>query len=156
MTSQAPTYAGSVEARVQQLEDTEEVRRLLLDYCRAMDAKDLAACSELFAQDGELVVPHAAPRGPEAIRAVLEGMRGSHIAAEPGGDFHISTNHIINVDGDTATSTSFFLYAIPGDDGSPETPGFGHYEDVLCRENGRWRFLSRKVLPDIQREGYGE
>lgn len=151
--SASPAQDQSVEARVQALEDTEEIRRVLLDYCRFMDGKEFAACAALFAQDGEFVVPFGSSRGPEAIEATMEGMRGRDVGAEAGDDFHISTNHIIDVEGDTATSTSFFLFTTVSDDGWPQTPGFGHYEDVLTREDGRWRFQSRKVLPDIEASG---
>jgi hypothetical protein len=49
--SKAPKGA-SVEARLQRLEDMEEIRLLLLDYGRLLDARDLAAYSRLFAKYG--------------------------------------------------------------------------------------------------------
>jgi hypothetical protein len=47
---------------VQRLEDTEEIRNVLLDYGRFLDARDFAAYSRLFAKDGEWVGGFAAIR----------------------------------------------------------------------------------------------
>ena len=44
---------ASLAARLQRLEDTEEIRTLLLDYGRLLDLRDLAGYSRLFAKDGE-------------------------------------------------------------------------------------------------------
>ncbi len=147
--SHGPVPDASVEARVQQLEDTEEIRRLLLDYGRFLDGKNFAACSKLFATDGEFVLPFESVRGQDAIRASMDGMLGKHLAAESGVDFHVLANATIELDGDTARSTSFWLYVSARDDGHTQLAQFGHYEDVLCRESGRWRFLSRNALRDI-------
>ena len=45
----------SLSARLQRLEDTEEIRTLLLDYGRLLDLRDLSGYSQLFAKDGEWV-----------------------------------------------------------------------------------------------------
>jgi hypothetical protein len=43
----------SLAARVREPEDIEEIRTVLLDCGRYLDARDFAAYSRLFAQDGE-------------------------------------------------------------------------------------------------------
>jgi hypothetical protein len=43
----------SLAARVQRLEDQEEIRMLLVDYGRSLDARDFAKYASLFAKDGE-------------------------------------------------------------------------------------------------------
>ena len=50
----APDQA-SLAARLQRLEDIEEIRTVLLNYGRFLDARDFAAYSRLFAKDGEWV-----------------------------------------------------------------------------------------------------
>src|SRR4029077_17387651 len=47
--------AGSLEARIQHLEDTQEIHDLLTSYGRLLDAHDLAGYSQLFAKNGEWV-----------------------------------------------------------------------------------------------------
>src|SRR5262249_29539302 len=54
---------STVEARLQRLEDIEEIRLLLLDYGRFLDARDLAAYSRLFAKDGEWVGGFGSAKG---------------------------------------------------------------------------------------------
>ena len=43
----------ALAARVQRLEDIDEIHGVLLDYGRFLDARDFAAYSRLFAKDGE-------------------------------------------------------------------------------------------------------
>ena len=43
----------TLEDRLRQLEDKEEIRDLLNEYGRTLDRRDLAAYSRLFAADGE-------------------------------------------------------------------------------------------------------
>jgi SnoaL-like domain len=147
--SDGPAIDQSIETRVQQLEDTEEIRRLVLDYGRFLDSKNFGECAKLFARDGEFILPFETVVGPEAIHASMNGMLGSHLGAEGGVDFHVLANLLIELDGDSARSTSFWLYVSPREDGHPQLAQFGHYEDVLKREDGRWRFKSRNALRDI-------
>jgi len=144
-----PDNREDIEARVRRLDDNEEIRGLLLDYAQFLDEKNFVECSRLFARDGAFVLPFERVIGHDAIRASMDGMLGKHLGAESGADFHVLANLIVRLDGDTATSRSFWLYVSPRDDGHPHLAQFGHYEDELVREDGRWRFASRKALRDI-------
>ena len=62
----------SLAARVQRLEDIEEIRTVLLDYGRFLDSRDFAAYSRLFAKDGEWVGGFGTVQGPAAIQAFME------------------------------------------------------------------------------------
>ncbi len=42
-----------------------------------------------------------------------------------------------------------WLYVVKGDDGLPALCKLGHYDDLLIREAGRWRFLRREAPTDI-------
>lgn len=147
--------ALSLEARVQRLEDLEEIRRLQLDYGRYLDGKEFGPCSELFAEAGEFVLPFESAIGPAAIEKSMSGMLGKDLGAEPGKDFHVFANATVDLDGDRATSRSFWLYVTPNEDGYPHLAQFGHYEDVLIRENGRWRFAYRDAARDLGIPGAG-
>ena len=59
---------ASLAARIQRLEDIEEIRVLLTDYGRYLDAHDLAAYSHLFAKDGEWVGGFGSAKGPRAFK----------------------------------------------------------------------------------------
>jgi hypothetical protein len=79
----------------------------------------------------------------------MEGMLGKHLASAPGVDFHVFANPVVDLDGDTATARQFWLYVTANESGHPQLAQFGHYEDVLTREDGRWRFKSRNAARDV-------
>ena len=59
---------ASLAARVQILEDKEEIRNLLIDYGRLLDARDFAGYSRLFAKDGEWSGGFGTTQGPAPRR----------------------------------------------------------------------------------------
>ena len=73
----------SLAARVQRLEDMEEIRTVLLDYGRFLDSRDFAAYSRLFAKDGEWVGGFGTVQGPAAIQTFMEKNITGPIAAIP-------------------------------------------------------------------------
>jgi hypothetical protein len=125
------------------LRSAEEIRNLLVRYGLCLDGKDFEGYAALFTDNGVLDAPLGKATGPENIRGVLEDMLGP---INPG--FHLFANPLIEVDGDEATSTSRFsdIQAIEGE--PPELRLVGHYDDVLSRENGRWRFARRTITID--------
>ena len=141
--------AGTIEARLQRLEDRAAIRDLLMEYGRTLDARDFKAFSELFARDiGEWNGGMGVARGPAAIRKMME----ETITGKPGDNFHIFNNETIDVNGDKATAVTKWTFVVKGKDGRPQAVYLGHYNDILIREDGRWKFLQRKVTGDIPGE----
>ena len=140
---------ASLAARIQRLEDIEEIRILLTNYGRFLDAHDLASYSHLFARDGEWVGGFGSAKGPAGIQALMEKNLGSGPPAKPGSTFHILTNFIIDVHADTATAWSRWVFVMTGADHRPTPAMGGHYDDTLVRENGHWRFQRRVAVNDI-------
>jgi SnoaL-like protein len=145
----APTAAQdtqSLSSRIQRLEDTEEIRTLLLNYGRYLDARDFAAYSLLFAKDGEWAGGFGSVKGPAAIRAFMEknipGPNQAH-------NYHVLTNFVIDVHGDTATAWSRWTFVVPGPDKRPVMAQGGRYDDSLVREHGHWKFKRRVAGNDI-------
>lgn len=134
-------------ARLQRLEDMEEIRTLLLDYGRFLDLRDLVAYSRLFAKDGEWVGGFGSARGPEEILAFMQKNLGT--GPNRGNTFHILSNFEIVVDRDSATAWSRWTFITPGADGKPVLSQAGRYDDVLVREDGRWKFKRRVASNDI-------
>jgi len=144
--------ADSLQARLQRLEDLEAIRRLLLDYRRHLDAKDFRGYAELFAADGEFIAgpdDEIRARGPEAIFELVDGMRGTLLTDRGGDDVHVAVNEVIDLDGDRATVTSTWVYFVRGAGSRPEVSKIGSYEDVVTREDGRWKFLRRRAPMDM-------
>jgi SnoaL-like protein len=140
---------ASLAARIQRLEDIEEIRVLLTDYGRFLDTHDLVAYSHLFAKDGEWVGGFGSAKGPADIRGLMEKNLGSGPARKPGSTFHLLTNFIIDVHGDTVTAWSRWVFVTTGADNRPSPAMGGHYDDVLVREDGHWKFQRRVVVNDI-------
>ena len=138
---------AALAARLQRLEDIEEIRTLLLDYGRFLDARDLPAYSRLFAKDGEWVGGFGSAQGPAGILAFMEKNLGT--GPNRGNTYHILSNFVIDVKGDTATAWSRWTFITPAADGKPVISQAGRYDDTLVRENGKWRFKRRTASNDI-------
>jgi len=136
----------SLAARVQRLEDMEEIRTVLLDYGRFLDSRDFAAYSRLFAKDGEWVGGFGTVQGPAAIQTFMEK---NITGPNRGNTFHILSNFEIEVHGDTAKAWSRWTFVTPGADKKPAISQAGRYDDVFVRENGHWRFKRRTASNDI-------
>jgi SnoaL-like domain len=136
----------SLTARIQRLEDIEEIRVLLLNYGRYLDAHDFAGYSHLFAKDGEWTGGFGSVRGPAAIQAFMEtNIPGPNT----GNTYHLLSNFVIEVHGDTATAWSRWAYITPNADKRPAMAQAGHYDDQLVRENRHWKFRRRIAGNDI-------
>ncbi|HXX45820.1 MAG TPA: nuclear transport factor 2 family protein [Candidatus Acidoferrales bacterium] len=143
-------HDASTAARIQHLEDIEEIRALLVEYGRLLDAHDLAGYSRLFARDGEWIGGFGSAKGPAAIQALMEKNLGATPTSSPGSTYHLLTNFEIEVHGDKATAWSRWSFTVTADN-RPSILYGGHYDDILVREDGHWKFLRRVAATDIPR-----
>ena len=84
-----------------------------------------------------------------AIFELVDGMRGTLLTDAGGDDVHVAVNEVIELDGDRARVTSTWVYLIRAEGDVPEVSKVGHYDDVVTREDGRWKFLRRTAPMDI-------
>ena len=141
---------GALEARLRRLEDLEEIRQLLLEYARRLDAADYEGYAALFTADGELDAQLGHAVGREAIVELLERRLGSgpqRTVTKTA--FHLVGMPDIQLDGDTAASVVIWAYITHDDDGFPLVLQLGHYRDTLAREDGVWRFRRRRISRDL-------
>ena len=136
---------GSLQSRIRQLEDQDQIRQLLIDYARHLDARDLAAYSALFAADGEWAGGSGSARGPANIQAFMEKALGA--GPNRDGSYHLMSSFAITVAGDEATAFSRWTYVVPRPGGTATMQG-SHYDDTLVRENGAWKFKRRVASSD--------
>ena len=137
---------ASVSARLQRFEDKEEIQNLLLDYGRHLDSRDFAAYSRLFARDGEWVGGFGtASGGPAGIKAFMEKAMGT--APNRTKNYHLLSNFVISVNGNSATAWSRWAFVVPGERGAAISQA-GRYDDTLVREDGKWRFKRRVASND--------
>jgi hypothetical protein len=146
----AQTKPAPIEARLQRLEDIEEIRTVLLDYGRFLDARDFASYSRLFAKDGEWVGGFGTVQGPAAIKVFMEKSIPGPNAAH---NYHLLSNFEIEVHGDTATAWSHWAFVVPGPDNKPVIAQGGRYDDTLIRESGHWKFKRRTASTDLPSSG---
>lgn len=140
-----------LETKVQVLEDKEAIRDLLIEYGRRLDEGDWVGYSQLFARRGTWTGSLGTATGPTEILAMLRKTLGAATAYDPTKvrSFHLVTNCVIQIEGDRATATSRWTNFARDDDNRLVPRLAGRYEDVLVREDGKWRFLSRLAPRDI-------
>jgi uncharacterized protein (TIGR02246 family) len=140
---------AKLAARVQVLEDREDIRALILAYGTAHDHRDYRTFASLFAKEGEWVGGLGSAKGPDAIFELMDRTIGHDPKPNGSGTYHVMTNDQIKIDGDRASATTKWIYLTPGPDNSPRMVFLGHYDDQFIRENGEWKFLRREAPVDI-------
>lgn len=139
---------GTIEARLQRLEDREQIWRLFMDYRRHLDRRDFAAYSRLFTDDGEWLGGLGRAQGPAAIEALLE--RTLEVYPDDSTrTYHLVANPEIDVDGDRATAESTWCFLTRDDSDRPVLSLVGHYRDVLVRDGSGWKFQRREAYLDM-------
>jgi uncharacterized protein (TIGR02246 family) len=147
-TPQTAKSDGSLAARLQRFEDKAEIEALLLDYGRHLDNRDFAGYSSLFAKDGEWIGGFGTVKAAD-IKAFMEKAMGTQNTAK---NYHLLSNFVITVTGDTATAWSRWAFVVPGERGAAISQA-GRYDDQLVRENGRWKFKKRVASNDTAGPG---
>jgi len=127
----------SMVDRVRVLTDLGEIRDLKARYCRLVDSgystagDDANAFADLFASDGVWEAAGERIVGRNAIRERAARSRRFR--------FHLASNPIVDVDGDSATGRWHALVAITGSDGLAAWLA-GTYDDTFVRTSDGWRF----------------
>jgi hypothetical protein len=144
-----PAEPVSLEERLRRVEDRAAIEELLITYGRLLDAQDLAGYSSLFAADGVWEGGIGSATGPQEILQMLQAVFGRTTRGQYGNSYHIMSDIMIDVDGDSATSWSRWTWLVEGEDGKPVAQRSGHYEDTLVRENGEWKFRHRLTVTEL-------
>jgi uncharacterized protein (TIGR02246 family) len=140
----------SSEIRLRVLEDREEIRQLLVDYGRTLDQRDFKAFARLFFENAEYVSGGSdAIQGAAAIARFLEEVFQKNPTGVRSPNFHLFANEIIHVHGDEAVAISKGLFVVPNKANGPEIVMIASYNDVLVRDQGKWKFKRRVVTGDI-------
>ena len=134
--------AKSIEQRVQELEDRDEIKELTARYCWHVAHGEGEAVANLFADDGVLDVTGGDFKAVRGREAILKFYRAS--VREPEVALPFIQNHIIVLNGDEAHGTCA-IEARFARNGESVTAA-GYYEDKYRRERGRWRFVERKLF----------
>jgi uncharacterized protein (TIGR02246 family) len=122
------------------MSDKDEIRELLARYCFALDAGRFEEMAALFTQDGVWETAFGTGTGRDGIVA-----QARSISTEPRPRrVHLTTNIVIDLDGDTATVRSNWVL-VQNSAAGPVIGSGGGYADRLVRAGGRWLFKHRTI-----------
>lgn len=120
--------------------DKDEIRELLARYCFALDADRFEEMAALFTPDGVWETAFGTGTGRDGIvaqaRSIATGPRLRRA--------HLTTNIVIDLDGDTATARSNWV-VIQNTAAGPAIGSGGAYADRLVKVDGRWFFKHRTI-----------
>jgi hypothetical protein len=119
------------------LADQTAIGELTARYNRAFDERRFADWAATFTPDGVLAVADGpATAGREALEQIASGSVTI--------TFHVTTNAVIRVDGDTATQElQLLVLTCEAGRGEMTIMAFGRYADELVRSSEGWRFKRR-------------
>jgi len=130
--------------------DKLEIREVVERSVRYIDDQDADAFAELFEEDGVMQLAGTVFAGRQGLREMFRGAGRGPKWTEPGhlleqpGVMHLTTNPIIDVDGDTATAETDMVTLRRDDDGRAKITLLARYRDRLRRtDDGRWLISSR-------------
>ncbi|GGK84444.1 hypothetical protein Sme01_28850 [Sphaerisporangium melleum] len=155
------------------MSDERKIQEVLAQYVRATDRRDGATQGALFTDDA--IIQSFSKVGPEQYEPFTEPMIGgaavhyavdNYMAPHPqgGSSHHVTADHIIEVDGDTAHMNAQFIVfevraaARPengwpqdsfGAQGTVRPIESGYYDTDLRRVGGEWKIVRHHILLDM-------
>lgn len=143
---------------LQEISDRLEIDDLLSRYTLAIDGKDFDALDEVFTPDA--TIDYTTSGGTKGVYPDVKAWLAKALANFPMTQ-HLLGNKRVTIDGDTATSRTYFYNPM----GAPKEGGGlqmfyvgGYYNDRLVRTADGWRIADRfeetawmdGVLPNIE------
>jgi hypothetical protein len=132
-------------------DDWHAIETLIMTYAERVDLGDYAGVAELFAH-GTYRAEHGgavtSQEGSDAVRGTFEQMVRRYDDGTPRTK-HVTTNVMVDLDGDTATARSYYT-VFQQTDVLPLQPIIaGRYHDRFERVDGAWRFADRLIYSDL-------
>lgn len=133
---------------VRLLVDKDQIRDQIYNYCRGLDRMDKALALAVWHPDATVEMSPSGFKGsgPEWIESAWRTHERIHSHT------HQMTNILIRVDGDKATSETYFissLHAEPTATSATTRLIRGRYLDRWSRRGGRWAMDHRQIIVDF-------
>ena len=131
--------------------DRHAVEALIVGYAERVDLGDFAGVGEMFAHatyraaNGDDV---SVAEGAAAVTAQFETLVRRYPDGTPRTK-HVTTNVVVDLDGDTATSRCYFTVFQQTDELALAPIIAGRYHDRFERVGGTWRFADRLIFSDL-------
>ena len=125
-------------------DDILAIQKLIADYNHIVDAGDGEEFAALFTDDGSLDTGFNVVKGSNELRDFA-----ALVPSMAPGARHMVTNVSIDGNGSDATARLYLqMWSTAGGTSESKLVISGRYEDTLRRDDGRWRFVARKMIPD--------
>jgi uncharacterized protein (TIGR02246 family) len=133
-----PESTPTLEERITRLEDIHAIGQLRARYCQALDDGRWDDLADTFTEDGAFVGLSTA-RGRAEMLEFFPQLNSSTVTSW----WHFSSNETVDIDGDSATGTTWLLQpcVVAGE----SQIAAGRYEDTIVRTDQGWRFHERRV-----------
>jgi ketosteroid isomerase-like protein len=130
-------------AQLQWLVDRAQISDLLVEFARTLDERDWDAHIALYVPEGVFMVEDGFRL--EGHAELRRTGTADGLARYPG-TWHLSANHAISIDGDTARTRSYLLGVhMLDEDTFRHADGAGWYDCTLRRTADGWRFVTVRV-----------
>ena len=133
---------------VQYLKDRQDILDCIAREARGRDRFEAALTSSSYWEDGADEHGRVLSKGPEYGDRANAGHRAAF-----GANQHNLTNHLCEIDGDTAICETYVMGALLSHDQKTCKIAMGRYFDHLERRNGVWKILRRRGTVDMVVEG---
>ena len=139
-----------IEARLRRAADEAEVRNVIarLAQMADTDTDDFEEYLSLWDEAAVTVHPTDTATGHREILLRSRELRANGTQG-PGTDtMHVNTTHWVRIDGDTATSRSYWCY-YGSCSHTPVLRAMGSYDDILVRTPAGWKMARRHVTHGV-------
>ena len=121
------------------MSDVEQIKLTLARYWQFLDDRRAAEWVDLFADDAVLQYQETVTRSRRDLERIAGDLKNYT------GGKHLSSNEIVEVNGDYATAHSDVVFLEPNADGTVKVRFYGRCDDSLRRDGSVWRFTARSI-----------
>ena len=133
-----------MKRELRQLQDRQAIRDCIVRECRGRDRQDVELIASCWWPDGIDEHGPVLNRAPDYPERANKGHQMFFRMTS-----HNITNHLCELDGDTAHCESYVVGGLAWLDGKTTTLAFGRYLDRLERRQGEWRLLARRCTIEM-------
>lgn len=120
--------------------DRDQILDVLATYCQTVDDGRFDEWEQIWTVDATFTVVGQTHQGRGALRSFIEAAQPPHLRGK-----HVLVNPIVNVEGDSATASSDFLFLARADGGGATVTQVGRYRDRLVRTADGWKISARDI-----------